>query len=729
MTQTTQGRGASPPPAPGAAGAPGADSAAGAADDPLTGAAAREGEARFRAAFDAANVGQALTDADGRYLRVNARLCAMLGYTEGELLARTVREVTHPDDWPREAALRASALAGEPSRSRFELRLVRADGSLCWADAATAALGEGAGTLKPRCLVSQLQDVTARKRAEAELAESRARLALALDAARVGVWRWDVGADVTHWSEGMAALLGVPPATASAPTARLLPLMHPDDRRPFVAGLRAALRDAADLEATFRVTGPDGAVRWLCCRGSVTRDAAGRPSRFDGVLLDVTDRRRADAAHAQEEAAREQARRLDAVGRLAGGVAHDFNNLLTVVGGHAEVARELLGADHPARADVEAIAAAAERAAALTRQLLAIGRRQRLRPAPLDVAATVCELVPTLRRLAGDRVRVSFEVERAAARPGAACALADAVPLAQVVFQLAANARDAMDDAGGTLALVVGRVTLGGARSYPAGLRGREDTAAITTGPDALPPGDYVTLVARDTGRGMDAATLGRVFEPFFTSRPFGEGAGLGLATAHGTVRQMGGAIAVESTPGAGTTFTVHLPALALPPGSAAGEERPPPHDGDGAGPGTRDAVRDEGNGAGPPRPAVLLVEDEPLVRSLIARHLRWAGYAVVPVGDGEEALARFAAEGPAAWALVVSDVVMPRIDGVELVRRLRAAAPALPAVLTSGYTADALETPGGLPPGVAFLEKPATRDELLDAVARALAEAPGGAT
>lgn len=370
-----------------------------------------------------------------------------------------------------------------------------------------------------------------------------------------------------------------------------------------------------------------------------------------------------------------QTLKLEAVGRLAGGMAHDFNNLLTVVLGHSELLLHGLGADHPSRRHVDAIRQTSERAATLTRQLLAFSGRQILQPRVLALNAVVGGMEAMLQRLLGEDIELVVTLD-----PAAGHVRADLAQLEQVVLNLAANARDAMPH-GGQLTLRTGQAILDDAfvRAHPGA---RADVHAV--------------LEVRDTGVGMDATTRERLFEPFFTTKSLGRGSGLGLATVHGIVVQSDGTITVESEPGQGTAFTIYLPRVddevALAPES-------------------------------PPAAAatILLVEDEETVRALGREILERAGYQVLEAADGVEALAR-ADEHPGPIDAVVTDVVMPRCGGRELAERLARLRPGTRILYVSGYTEDDVLRRGVLASETAFLHKPFTSAALVESVRRILA-------
>jgi two-component system, cell cycle sensor histidine kinase and response regulator CckA len=380
------------------------------------------------------------------------------------------------------------------------------------------------------------------------------------------------------------------------------------------------------------------------------------PGKHLFVLRDITERRRI------EEHLR-QAQKMEAIGQLAGGVAHDFNNLLTVIGGDTEIARRNIGAG-PGGNELAEVERATERAAQLTRQLLAFSRQQMLDPAPLDLGEVAAALVPMLRRLIGEDIEIAM-----LAAPGLPSVLADRSQIEQVILNLAVNARDAMPS-GGTLTI---------------------ETRVV---------GERVALIVTDTGVGMAAETIERVFEPFFTTKAVGQGTGLGLATVHGIVTQSGGDIHVYSEPDLGTSFKIYLPITGATP----------------------EAAEDEGLEGDRLRgtETVLLCEDEDGVRHLVEYVLTTHGYRVLSAGAPMEALELAAGGG---IDLLVSDVIMPDLSGPELARRLEAVCPGVRTLFVSGYTAETVSGRGRLAADSAFLEKPFDQLSLLRAV-RALLDA-----
>jgi signal transduction histidine kinase len=403
---------------------------------------------------------------------------------------------------------------------------------------------------------------------------------------------------------------------------------------------------------------------------TAVRDDDGTLLYFAGNVQDLSERRRAED-HVR------QAQKMEAVGRLAGGVAHDFNNMMMIIIGFADFLCHAIDADDPRRRDAEEIRKAAERAAGLTRQLLAFGRQQMVRPQVVDLNGVVRDMELMLRPLLGEDITLVTSL------PPVGPVRADRGQLEQVLMNLALNARDAMAG-GGRLAIETRSIELGEEEGYRRfGLE--------------IPAGRYVRLVVRDTGEGMNAETKARIFEPFFSTKPPAQNTGLGLSVVYGIVSQSGGYVTVDSQPGQGTTFTIWLPEgegttekVALPVAAPArGTER------------------------------ILVVEDESAVRVLAARVLTEAGYTVLEASSGREALDLVS--GGAGVDAVVTDVVMPDMGGAELAEHLRETAPALPILFMSGYTGTDVLRRGFNEEGVPFLQKPFSPDSLMTGVRRLL--------
>ena len=411
------------------------------------------------------------------------------------------------------------------------------------------------------------------------------------------------------------------------------------------------------------------------------------------LMQEIADRKRAEQALRDSEEQLRQAQKMEAIGRLAGGVAHDFNNLLSVILSYAEMIQSGLKTGDPLRDDAEQIALAGNRARDLTRQLLAFSRQQVMKLEVFDLAAVVGELDSMLGRLLGEDILLRIVPTRSERRP---LIKADPGQIEQIILNLAVNARDAMPN-GGHLNIEIGEATFG------------EPNAAEHVG---VKPGEYVMLAVSDDGVGMDRSVQARMFEPFFTTKEKGKGTGLGLSTVFGIVRQSGGHIWVSSEPGRGSVFQLYFP-------RTDEAESPRPSGSNRLGTGSRRNLRGS--------ETILLVEDEVQVRVLARDLLRRCGYNVIHAQNAGEALLlsdRF----PGKIDLLLTDVIMPHVGGAELARRLAGKRPEMKVLYMSGYTDNTIVQHGILDPNISFLEKPITPESLLLKVRETL-ETPAGAS
>ena len=474
-------------------------------------------------------------------------------------------------------------------------------------------------------------------------------------------------------------LTGYLPEELYADPALSLRMVHPEDRQSMEALLRGEGPDAGT--SSLRWIHRSGATVWIEQHYVMVREQ-GRLLAIECIARDITARRQLEAQFLQSQ-------KMEAVGRLAGGVAHDFNNLLTVINGYSAMALETLGEFDPLHEEMHEIYKAGERAASLTRQLLAFSRRQALAPRTLDLNLIVTEMDRMLRRVLGEDVVLSTTLE-AALEPFQA----DAGQIEQVILNLAVNARDAMPE-GGRLLIETGNAILD--ESYS-----RQH--------NAVAPGTYVMLAVTDTGCGMDAETQAHIFEPFFTTKGEGQGTGLGLSMVFGIVKQSGGDIWVYTEPGKGTTFKLYFPVASDHPAQAE------------LGPSARPSTGSE---------TILLVEDEEGVRNLIRTSLQRAGYTVLEARDGNEALLLYERHA-GSIDLILTDVVMPQMSGRELAERFAAMRPDVRLLFMSGYTARAIVQHGGLDSQTPFLAKPFTPATLTAKVRETLDRVqrlPGGET
>jgi PAS domain S-box-containing protein len=507
------------------------------------------------------------------------------------------------------------------------------------------------------------RDVTEQRAAEELVRATRDQLEALVDASPLPIVALAPAGEVLSWNRAAETAFGW---TEEETLGRRLPCI-PDERQEEYDQFRAEVMAGASFTGreTVRMR-RDGTRFEVSISTAALHDAAGRPIGLVAVYVDVSGRMRAEAALRESQEQLRQAQKMEAVGQLAGGVAHDFNNLLSAILSYSEMVLDDLPPDHVSRDDVEQIRQAGSRAAELTHQLLAFSRRQLLQPRIIDLNTVVAGVDRMLRRVIGEDIEL-----RTVLSPRLGHTRADAGQLEQVLMNLAVNARDAMPT-GGILTITTANAEVGG--------------RAATRWPQ-LQPGGYVTLAVRDTGVGMSHDVQERIFEPFFTTKGPGHGTGLGLSTVYGIVAQSGGQVFVTSEPGAGSTFTIYLPvhldeiepAAVLPPQAPArGGE------------------------------TVLLVEDEALVRQLTHEILRRNGYRVLEAADGAEALG-VVRHFDGHIDLLLTDVVMPRMSGHELVELARPLRPAMRILYVSGYSEEAIARQGQLTEGIELLSKPFT--------------------
>ncbi len=487
------------------------------------------------------------------------------------------------------------------------------------------------------------------------------------------VFRTDDSGKWTFLSNAWTTVTGFPVAASIGRC--LADIVHSTDAQLYADTIGPLLRGSAiSAHEHIRVVTALGAVRWLVLRVRSERDTNGDVLGLCGTLYDITERK---AEGVRREEALRASQKMEAIGRLAGGISHDFNNLLTVILSYAQLIEEAVSADGSVSADVAELRRASERAGELTRQLLAYSRQQLLKPTTLDLDKIVADMATMLRRVIGEDIALTLV-------PGARAATvrADAGQIEQVIVNLAVNARDAMSG-GGTLTIATTSAEL-------------DDSVGDLWGVRVV-PGPYVVLSVTDTGQGMDKETQRRIFEPFFTTKDLGRGTGLGLATVYGIVKQSGGYIWAESEPDRGTTFRVYLPQI---------------------GPGTMDPV------AAPRRftlahgtETILIVEDEHTVRALARRVLERAGYTVLDAGTAAQGFAVMSTYG-SSIDLLLTDIIMPGATGRDLAQLVTTSNPTVKVLYMSGYDdgelAARLQGLGGaLAPDIALLEKPFTPEGL----------------
>jgi len=616
-----------------------------------------ESERRFTMVFDESPVAKLLVRvSDRKVVEINRAGLDMLGLSREDI----AEKVSHGQPLGLSTEARASlwdTLDRQGHVTDFELKFCRSNGT------------EGDAIISARRLTLTgvdyalvvVQDVTERRGAERALRESDARFRQIADTIEEVFWLTDpTGEQIIYVSPGYERIWGRSCQSVHENPRSWLDAIHPDDRGRVTEAARARLA-AGTYDEEYRIVRADGETRWVRDRAFPVRDASGQVVRIAGSAQDITARR-------QLEAQFRQTQKMESIGQLAGGVAHDFNNLLTVIEGGCEALREQLVPGSEGASLLDEIQEASGRAATLTQQLLAFSRREVVEPRVITLDAIVTGTEKMLRRLLGEDIQLEILPDRAPAP-----VKVDPGSWTQVVMNLAVNARDAMPR-GGKLTLEVGHVVLG---EY-----------FVKTRPP-LRAGRHAVLVVSDTGQGMTTEVQARIFEPFFTTKGEGKGTGLGLSVVHGIITQSGGYIEVASHPGQGTTFRLYVPtADSVPPPAKAG------HGGD---PGP-------GSGA----ETVLVVEDEDGIRRVVTRALATAGYRVLQARDGVQAL-EVARDHQGTIDLLLTDVVMPRMDGRTLAETLVAQRPKMRVLYTSGYTDDAVLRYGVQHAEVAFLTKPYT--------------------
>ncbi len=640
----------------------------------------QESEGRFQDLLDNLQVGVMLIGPETQTLLYNPAALRLLGVTRAEIEGRDLFDprwnVAHEDgspfvteDFP---VLRVLATGHEVRDVVMGVFRPRSEDRI-WLLVSATPLLDAAGRV--RHVIASFGDLTKQRHAESQLrmleqAMSRMNEAVLITEASP---MEPPGPPIVYVNDAFERLTGYAREEVLGVAPGLITGSAADEQ--VIRNMATAIREGRPGREEMTRRRKDGS-EWRAEMDVVPiLDERGGIRNFVAIERDVTERRRL------EEQLR-HSQKMEAVGMLAGGIAHDFNNLLTAMLGYSELLLSRIRPGEDSRREVEEIHRAAQRAASLTRQLLAFSRSQVLQPRVMSLNRLVEGLQDMLHRLLGEEIQIETRLE-----PALGSVRADPDQMEQVLLNLAVNARDAMPR-GGTLRIETSN-------------EGAEGRGA---GPPPLPPGATVVLRVADSGIGMDAATRAHIFDPFFTTKDVGHGTGLGLSTVYGIVKQSDGAIRVESEPGRGTVFTIHLPRVDGIPAAGAPEEPP--------------AAAEGG------REAILLVEDEASVRVLARETLRERGYTVLEAGDGEEALA-VAGRHPEEIHLLLTDVVMPRLRGRALADRLRPGRPRLKVLYISGYPDETIAQHGVLEPGVPFLEKPFAPEALLRRVRQVLDGVP----
>jgi two-component system, cell cycle sensor histidine kinase and response regulator CckA len=631
--------------------------------------ALRESEAQYRSLVETAIDPVFTCDIDGRYLFVNAAAARMLGRAPSDVIGKTPADLFPPQ-------VAAGYQAGprqviESGESLISENHVEINGQEHWFSSVLQPIRDADGRITKAQGV--VRDITRLKAAEQALRANDERFRQAVGASKIGIFDHDHLTDEMYFSPEQREILGWDEPVSgkdvhAKPGSRtFMDLVHPDDRERVVAEVDRVHKSADGiLDVEYRIVRRDGVLRWIATRSQTFFEgegAARRPVRTVGASRDVTDEKTAEQERERLQQQLLQATKMESIGRLAGGVAHDFNNMLNVIMGQID-------RSHPIAADLTEVQRAAQRSADLTRQLLAFARRQAIAPKVIDLNDYVDKMLSMLRRLIGENVTLTWQ-------PGENLSPVEIDPtqIDQILANLTANARDAI--AG------VGQVTI---RTDNASF-----DAAYCRAHPALRPGAWVRLELADSGRGMDPETLDHIFEPFYTTKAEGQGTGLGLATVYGIVEQNRGFIAASSRLGGGTTVQIFLPQVPRLAETAAA------------------ASKQRAVGG---RETLLVVEDEPMLLKVTQAILRRLGYTVLAASTPSQAI-RLVQEQGDAIRLVVSDVVMPEMNGPDLVTRLIGIAPHLKCLFVSGYFTSAIRPQGVVSSSARFLQKPFAADEL----------------
>ncbi|MGC4093622.1 MAG: PAS domain S-box protein [Polyangiaceae bacterium] len=625
--------------------------------------ALRASDERLKSAMTHSPIGMAIVSPDGRFLEVNPALAYLVGYAREELLATDFQTITHPDDLKLDLSYVRQMLAKQIDGYQLEKRYLHRDGHVIWVQLNVSLVFDEGG--QPRHFISQIQDITERKRGEA-----RFRRLLASPILGIAFGQHD--GRITEANDEYLRIIGYERPELDQSALDFAALTAPEYREQSRRALAEVAAGGNPRPWELDLLRKDGSRIPVLLGVSSLDDERRQDVAF---IFDLSERRALEhkLQHAQK---------MEAVGRLAAGVAHDFNNVLGAISMCCDLLRDDLTPGHPGLDEVQEIRKAAERATALTRQLLAFSRQQMLEPRVLDFNDLLQNLEKLLNRLLGDDVTLSMKLGRMPCTTRA-----DAGQLEQVIMNLAVNARDAMPQ-GGTLTIETGVAHF--QEPYQFGSE------------NALPPGSYVYACVIDDGVGMDEVTKARLFEPFFTTKEVGKGTGLGLSTVYGIVRQSGGAVDVTSSLGAGAKFRVLLPLV-----NQAVKTVPPM--------GLPESIGG--------RETILLVEDDVAIRQATRKILVRLGYRVLEACGPAEAF-ETGRVYVGSIDVLLTDLVMPGTGGRELSNALCALRPKLRVLFMSGHTDDAMIRDGMLPPGSAFVHKPFSSSTLAHKL-RALLDSP----
>lgn len=616
--------------------------------------ALRESEQKLKAILDASTAGVLCTGPAGNITFFNSRITEMFGYTSEELLENRYQNLVHPEQRSIGDAYLNGLVSGRLASITSERHYLRKDGSSFWGYISARSLFDADG--KSTAMLATITDITDIKDTREALLKSSELLRLALDASNDGIWDWDLASGNVHWSPRCFTMLGYEPNEFAVSYDSWKNLIHPDDAEQVArsAGEQIGTGEG-NFTVEYRIAEKGGGWHWVKGRGKpAARDQLGAILRIVGTLTDIESRVREQSERLAFEQKLQQTQKLESLGVLAGGIAHDFNNILTIILGHCYVSLQEIDSGMPVKSHLQHIESAANRAADLCRQMLAYAGKSALVQTKVDLWLLVDDIVKMLQAAIAKNVTITLDMKRDLPHIAG-----DTSQIQQVVMNLIINAAEAIGDGNGTITISLQKVSLV-----------EEDLKSDSVG-NPVAAGVYALLQVSDTGCGMDYETQKRIFEPFFTTKFAGRG--LGMSAVLGIVKSHDGFLTLQSSPEAGTTFKVYFPLSRL----------------------TEEAVTQE-----PPlvwsSPAVdskgtlLLVDDEAEVRRVGSALLDGMGFNVISVSNGSEALQAFS-DGGSAIDLVLLDLIMPEMGGVETYRRLRKLSPTVPVVFLSGSDLESL--------------------------------------
>lgn len=595
-------------------------------------------EADLSIIFGHAAIGIAVSDPSGVLTRANRAFERMLGYEPGELVGKAIAEITHPEDYAKGQELLARVLRGEIDSYQIEKRYRRKDGSIRWGRLVASGVRDTHG--KSLYGIGMIEDITEARRIKEQLEYAHRRLKFYIDRAPLAVIVGDSKDVVRAWNPAAQALFGY---TAEEAIGRnVYQLIATEEGIEAFRGITYEQEAAQGIVLLCRRK--DGSRFHCQWHFTLIRDEPEADTNVIAFASDVSARLRSEEERRALEINLRHAQKMQSLGTLAAGIAHDFNNILLAISGNTKLAMQDLPPDHPAQVSLAEVVKATTRASTVVNQILMFGHREELPQQPVNLRAIVEESLHLLQATFSTRIAIRSNL--VAPTP---IVLADPAQIQQMLVNLATNAAHAMSEKGGTLTV---------------GLHELEVSEALARKVMGLRPGTYHCITVSDTGIGMPAEVIERIFEPFYTTKQRGQATGLGLSVVHGIVRAHGGAIEVQSTPGAGSTFRVYLPAIQAQLPAAA--------------PATARRERGEGQ-------RILYLDDEEPLVYLITRVLQRLGYQVEGFIDSSVALETFR-QNPQGFDAVVTDLSMPGMPGTEFARQVLAIRPELPVVMTSGY-------------------------------------------